>query len=578
MYRQKLLLFLLFFFTVFNVYSQFSADPHHQLYRYLDVWFGKGYIKELPSFRPIPEIVWVDILDRVIKVGSFRDKVIAEEYRAKLDKITVDSRTFAVGNLRSTQGTDTSQLDYFARASSGISIYSFVGSPLVSMAASFELGVQYKSLGAHDLKSFAMKPFVNEYISHLERAVDSSIRYTDGLGGAAIDFAYNSLSSMTIGTKDVFFHSGLMQRSIGLFHDDGIVVSPLAKQSPNFFVYWKVKPVAFTWAFFVLSAQRQYSKFDVDETTGEITTQKDQGLKLNKYYYYNSLTWYITEDIEFQIFESIMFGDFSLNYLAPLKLLYAVDSLSNFAAGNLTIGLSFSFRVHENVRIPISIVGDDLDAISLFSLDFNSTKKIAVETGVEWYPENIYFKSLKLNYKIMGPYTYTHPVVSSSGLNSYSTEYNTTNHTHAGRPLASSLPPSSHRLSLDSTITPLSFLETTFFFHFQQHNNPSEGVLNGPLNDGSILDDGYYSIYDSNLSGNSYKDRNFFDFLTGTIEHKFTVGATINILDVRLSKSLLIYGNVHYQLNYTINKGSKAGINELSNDVSAFLGLKIEIY
>ncbi len=556
-------------------HAQLSADPNNEIYKHIDKWVGRGYVTQLPAFRPLPLTVLQDILETVIKVGSFRDRIIAQQFLTRVDTTIVENNTYGIFNTAPNNDNNTGY-GTLLKGGSLFSASSFL-TPLISISASFGLNATYTSKFSQKDKVLFSKPFIHPYVSILDDSPDDGIKFQNVLGGATIAAAWASRSSFTVGKKDLFVQTGIMQRSIGLSHDDGLIVSPVAKYSPNAIVFWRLKHVSFTWAFFALSARQQFKEFSVDER-GFINYSRSTSDRLGKYFFYNAVNWYVNPNIELFVFESVMFGTFNFSYLLPFKYMYAVDSLGDFAEGNLMIGGGIKLRLNNTLTFPTTIVVDDFDPIAFVQGSLNSAKKIALETGVDWYPISLFLKNISFKYQIIGSYTFSHGAVGDA-YTVHAVGFNYTNHTHYSRHFGSTMPPSSHRFTINTTITPLSFLELTFFMRFMQHNNPSVGFLNGPLNDGSIYDDGQYSAFDGPTDNiNAYKKRGSLDFLTGTIENTFYVGSIIDILDIQLTKYLALYGNLHYEFRYTINKNLIDNNNEQRHEVSGLLGLRIKLY
>ena len=556
-------------------HAQLSADPNNEIYKHVNKWVGRGYITHLPIFRPLPLVVLKNILSTVIEVGSFRDSIIAKQFLSRVDTTIVENNTYGIFNTAPNKDNNDGY-GALLKGGSLFSVSSFLG-PIASLTASFGLNATYTSKFSQEDKVLFSKPLINSYVSILDDSPDDGIKFQNVLGGATIEAAWASRTSFTVGKENLFIQTGIMQRSLGFSNDDGLIVSPIAKYSPNAIVFWKLKQISFTWAFFALSARQRFKEFSIDER-GIIDYETSSSDRLGKYFFFNSVNWYINQNVELFIFESVMFGNFNFSYLLPFKYMYSIDSLGDFAGGNLMIGGGLKVRFNNNITIPTIFVVDDFDPIALIQGNLNSSKKIALETGIDWYPTNLFLKNISFKYQIIGSYTFSHGSVGDA-YTSHSSGFNYTSHIHYSRPFGSTMPPSSHRFTFTITITPLSFLELTFFTRFMQHNNPSVGFLNGPLNDGSIYDDGQYSAFDSPTNNvNAYKKRGTLDFLTGTIEHTLYIGHIIDILDIQLTKYIALYSNLHYEFSYTINKNLIDENNIQRHEVSGLLGLRIKLY
>ena len=262
----------------------------------------------------------------------------------------------------------------------------------------------------------------------------------------------------------------------------------------------------------------------------------------------------------------------SICVLTTLKIIYAIDALSSFVAGNIFVGFSLDFRIAETLKIPFAVNVDDVNVNDLVRFRFNTKIKMGLQTGLTWSPRNDILKRLRLDYQLVLPYTYSH---SATGASLYSTDYNTSNNTVRGQHLATSLPPSSHRITLEVVTTPVRPLELGFAMRFIQHNNPSAGILKGPKNDGSIIDDGYYSKVYDNKEGPSFQNRN--GFLRGTIEH--TIESALSIgTNIPISTHASLFGDFSYTYRYIINYGLTPGLNNSEHAMFFSFGVNIASY
>ena len=145
----------------------------------------------------------------------------------------------------------------------------------------------------------------NKYGNQVEEIPDS-FKIAE-INSVRLDGFLETRTSFAVGNKNVFMQAGFMRRSIGPFFDDGLVVSSRAPQTGNIFVHWRGKSLAATWGLFMLTSKQEYKKFN-----GIDDFEESVDYKFNKVFFYNSLSWYITPNIEFNVFESVMFSDFNL--------------------------------------------------------------------------------------------------------------------------------------------------------------------------------------------------------------------------------------------------------------------------
>lgn len=529
------------------IWAQYSADPFSKIYTDIDQWEGRGYISHLPSFRPLPEVVLAAAMREVINKGDKSAIKKAQSYLTEINNFGITTNISLFGRINSvggniqavnrSYGNGSIEVSGSSRISEIISLSTKIGGHLI-FDKDAEKHVEMN-------KTYYLQKSQNK-LEELENIKVTTIDPVD------INMTFTNRTSFTIGTENLFLHAGFMRRSIGPFHEDGIIISPLAPQSSNIFVYWEGgEKIAVTWGIFALSSSQEYLKFDYDETTGDITSESSTRNKTNKFFYYNSLSWFIQDKLEISIFESVMFGNFNLGYLLPLKMIYAVDSQSDFSAGNLMAGFNIKYKPIKTITLPFSLLVDDISISEYITLNFYSKLKVASEIGIQWNPLSKYFKELKLGYQIVTPYTYTHVPISSNEL--YSTAYNTENHTHQGHHFASTLEPNSHRIYISTIISPIHYLTLEGFVRLEQHSNASAGILKGILNDGSILDDGYRSVYDpQNTGADNATFQHRLDFLTGTLETKVETGVNLEFI-FPIARKINIYSDINYSFRYTNN-------------------------
>lgn len=547
-------------------HAQYSADINSIIYKDIERWEGQGYIRQLPIFRPLPETVLVDIMRQVMKKGAFGDKQKAEMYFNKLTRLyfSSDVYTFHYLNFSSENGKQK-KLKWHGSIALQADILSFFASPLVSISVGFGGKIVMNKDNASSLGKVRHIYAGNRYLNKTEEIFDGFKLGT--LEPITLQGFWNIRTSFSVGKPTIFMQAGLMRRSVGPFFDDGILVSSRAPQTGNIFVHWRGKHLAATWGLFMLTSRQQYEKFNSPKDF-----EPSYRYKFNKAFFYNSLSWFITPNIEFNIFEAVVFGDVNFAYLLPVKVLYAIDGLSNFVASNLLTGFSFDFRVAETVKIPIVFLLDDLNINDLVRFKFDTKIKIAAQTGVTWTTRNSMLKKLRFDYQIVLPYTYSH---SRDGKMLYSTQFNTSNHTVQGKHLATSLKPSSHRIVLEAVISPLDVFELGFAMRLIQHNNPSAGILKGPKNDGSIIDDGYYSKAYDGKEGASFQNRN--GFLSGVIEH--TVEPSIFLgTDIPIFNNTTLYADASYTYRYIINNKLVSGAVAMEHVLLFHIGATIATY
>ncbi len=564
--KRVFLCILIFFIGGGISFAQYSADLNSEIYRDIELWEGRGYIRQLPIFRPLPETVLVDLMRQVMKKGMFADQQKAKLYFNKLTRLyfSGDIYTFHSLNFSSKNG-EQNKSKWYGSGAIQANFLSFFASPLVSISVGFGGKLVANKDDKSSVNEIRRVHAGNRYLNKTEEIPDSF-----KLGTAEpITFRgfWNARTSFSVGKPNIFMQAGLMRRSIGPFFDDGLIVSSRAPQTGSIFVHWRGKYLAATWGLFMLTSRQEYKKFKSPKDFAP-----SYSYKFNKVFFYNSLSWFITPNIEFNIFEAVMFGDLNFAYLLPIKIIYAIDGLSSFVSGNMFLGFSFDFRIAKTVKIPIIFLVDDVNVNDLVRFKFDTKIKVAAQTGLTWTPQNSVLRKLRFDYQIVLPYTYSH---SRDGKTLYSTQYNTTNHTVQGQHLATTLKPSSHRITLEAVIAPVEVFELGFALRFMQHNNPSEGILKGPKNDGSIIDDGYYSKAYDGKEGPSFQNRN--GFLSGLIEH--TIEPSIFLgTNIPIFTNTTLYADASYTYRHTINNNLISGDVAMEHILLFHLGFNIATY
>ncbi len=559
--------FVLCFVTVYGAYGQYSADPYEYIYRDISLWESKGYLKHVPHFRPLPEVVLIDLMERMLEKGSLADKQRAQYYLERLDS-TFHFFTDLNFAQKSEFTPHNNPLGLIGNLYFGGSAYY----KLFSISGGFSGNALLTN--PYDNRDTYRNIYYSKYLLNKREEISDLNAFK--IEDIDLGLSFGVRSALSLGTKNLFFHGGLMRRSIGPFFDDGVIVSSRAKLSPNFMVHWRGENLAATWGVFNLTARSQFSQFDNgerDKDTGEFIRlpefTKSYDVRLNKYFFYHSLSFFLGENFDFHVFEGHMTGEVTLANLLPMKVMYQLGSFSNYGdySGNTYLGIASTLRFLDILTIPIVLYVDDVNVEDLAQFDFDTKIKLAAQVGLKWAPRVSTLQFLSLDYQIVLPYTYTHNGV--SGL--YTTQFNTENYLHFNQPFATSLLPSSHRFTFAFELLPLSFLTLGGMTRFIQHNNPSDGILSGPLNNGGFLDDGYYSVYDKN-SGPSYQNRN--GFLENTVETQLELGLSLKIF-YPINKLLTVYGDVAYTYSFAYNYQRTPDLTHQKHILLYSLGLRL---
>ncbi len=464
-----------------NADAQVSADPFNSIYEWFDIWEGRGYITQMPVFRPYPENVVLQALRRVAEVGDPESRRVAQEWIERLD-VRFDREFQLISELRTLDGED-----FHAKGAIALEAHGRLGEN-VTVAG----GIAGVLLDVED----------GELLPNGERTERDLPDDWSKITVAGRDLAaLNQINSSFVwGSESLYLHTGIMRRSFGPFHDDGIVWSPYARQSPGIITSWRVRNFRFTAGLFALTATQLYQErtpFNEDDANVDVIADipgaefyLDPDEFPGKWVFLQDFRWQPLSWLTLAFFESVTWGPrFELTYLTPLKWTYsAQNGLGDVDSSK--IGLSVVGRPRRDLQVPFVVYVDDASFNDLAQFDFDTKLKLGVHTGAIWTPEHSLLRRVRLDYLALFPYMYTHD--ERSGV--YAPEPNYTNYTHQGSSLGPGLEPNSDRVELETSFAPLPRLTTTLTGTVIRHANASEGIegLNLANNDGTITDDGRY--------------------------------------------------------------------------------------
>lgn len=471
-----------------SVSAQVSADPLDPLYEWFDTWEGRGYLGHMPVFRPYPEHVIVEALERVARVGDEESQVVAREWLERLDG-SLDTEIRAIAEARTQDG----EL-FHLKGAAEVVLHGRLGENVT--AAGSVAGVIL------DVEDGELLPYGDR--TDWDVTDDwSTIPFPGGRDVAALNQVN---SSFAWGSDSLYVHAGIMRRSFGPFHGDSIVWSPYAFQSPGFVAHWDAGDFRFSAGLFSLSATQLYrdrDPFNASSANTDVIAEADvAGAEFlydpqehpGKWVFLQDFRWQARPWLDVAFFESVTWGPrFELAYLTPLKWAFNAQGNVGFADSS-KMGLSAVVRPRRDLQLPFVLYVDDASFNDLVRLNFDTKLKLGLHTGAVWTPEHPLVHRVKLDYLALLPYMYTHD--GDGGV--YAPQPNYTNYTHQGSSLGPGLEPNSDRLRLQTTFRPAPRLRTTLYGHMLRHANASEGVENLGLagHDGTITDDGrYYHFY-----------------------------------------------------------------------------------
>ena len=520
--------------------AQYSADPLNGIYADFDQWEGAGYLRDMPPFRPYPEPVLIAALQRVARVGDAEARETAQRY---LDRL---NRTFDI-EWQVTQETRTDGDNFHVKGALGAVMQGRL-SDSVTLAGSVT-GLLL------DMEDGELLPRGRR--TQWDILDDwSSIP----LGGRDVAALNQVNTSFAWGRESLYLHAGIMRRSFGPLHDDGVVWSSYAHQSPNLVVSWQHERFRYSFGLFSLTATRRYRELTpFDELDGSEARIIDDTENLTARLMYDPDEypgkWVFVHDFRYSpfdwltvaFFESATWGPhLELAYLVPLKWGFNAQGNSAFA-GSSKMGVSAEFRPRRDLSIPVIAYVDDANFNQWVRFNFDSKLKIALHTAVVWTPFHSLVRRVALDYVAVSPYTYTH----DGEYGMFGTEPIYTNYTHQGLPIGPDLRPNSDRLTLSTTLRPAPRFALNLQGRMIRHGNASADVdgLGTVGHDGSIFDDGrYYRVaedggrYYINSGRLSFQER--LDFLNqDLIERTYQLGFDLDYtIPLRRSRLILSGG------------------------------------
>jgi len=517
----KLFIILFLLFSVI-LSAQTVHEPNSEIYKDIDIWLVKGYIKEFPPMiRPYPVKLINKILEQVIDNGDEKAVELAQRY---FDGLAPGSRAVHPGLKTYIHGNEED--------------YGVVVSPFVEGLFHIRdlLSVSYNFTFHADTDKYI--PSINRFGGEQFNIPDTYSPYPDLQNDKADVGPFRVLQNWTsliaLGNSDIYFQGGLSRSSYGPFYDNGVVVGPQAPRAGHFsFVFWD--PL---YSYEILFQSIVATDYYCDEWFH------------SKYNVVHTLNFRPIQNLEFGIVQSLTFGErIDLLYLVPFSYLFGSQTVNGFN-DNAYIGLNFRWRPFNTFLMNTQVYIDDFSVNGI--LKGKPNFKAAGEIGVSWSPANSILSKLDFDYTAVMPYTYTHwPIPSSLRFNGHGNDadppYNASkspptanyyDYTHRGRNLGPDLEPNSDRISLRSSWKIIRNLDLNLSAYLIRHANASDDkpLFDPDFHDGSIFDSGSTDPWMPEHPGKStiqnYYDTETMDFLTqSVIETKLggTIGATWSI-------------------------------------------------
>ncbi|WP_461255422.1 hypothetical protein [Treponema sp. R80B11-R83G3] len=517
--------FFIILFLLFSIIlgAQTVHDPNGEIYKDIDIWIVRGYVKEFPpTIRPYPVKLINKILEQVIENGDEKAVGLAQKY---IDALAPGSRFLHPGLKTYVHGNDE---DY------GIVVSPFVEG-LFRIRDLFSVSYNFAFHGDTDKYDGKINRFGGEQFDVPGTYSPYPDLQNDKADVGPFRFLQNWTSLIALGNDDIYFQGGLSRASYGPFYDNGVVVGPQAPRAGHFsFVYWDPK-FSFEMLFQTITATDYYY----------------EEWYPSKYNIIHTINFRPIQNIEFGFIQSLTFGErIELLYLIPFSYLFGAQSITGFN-DNAFMGLNFRWRPFNTFLVNTQVYIDDFSVNGI--LEGTPNFKLAAEIGVSWAPIKSILSKLDLDYTAVMPYTYTHWVIPSNMRYNGGYDHDTRpdgitgtpvpnfyDYTHRGRNIGPDLEPNSDRISLRSNWKVIRNLDINLSAYLIRHANASadKPVFDPEYHDGSIFDsdgtDPWYNEIEEQPSKKSIQ--NYYDketnFLTQSlIETKLggTIGVTWSI-------------------------------------------------
>lgn len=359
-------LIIMFLLTI-SLNAQMNLDPSHKVYDDIYTWENKGYINNLPPFKPYPLPVLETILNRVIENGSISEKKITQEYLGELENRA---------GLYLSESFSKTDDDY-----GSISAMMLKGSGKLSKYLSVGVfGGAYATLD----EEFNPNPaFTN---SLLDYNTDVS-----NLGPFELLSSFNSVAAF--GTDRLWAQAALGRSSFGPFNDENVFFSPEAPQTGYFVANWYITDN-------LLFTKKLHQLVATDLMADDQYPDKylsSHGLQ------YQAFSW-----LNIGIYEAVLYGGrFDLLYLLPLTQLMYSQGVNAFRDNNL-IGVTGEIELPQNINIKGNWFVDDFDFNNTMKLNFDAKYKFGFELRTNWAPELPILREVEVGYSMLTPHMYTH--------------------------------------------------------------------------------------------------------------------------------------------------------------------------
>lgn len=510
----------------FPLFSQVAVDVFDPFYEDLSIWEDSGLINDAPSLKPLPLQEVKRILETVKAIGDAGQVRRATEYYNRFF-----GKAFhlgGAGDLAFKLPNTERELTLMPLAEINYFIFS-----LLSISASIGGTLTNK------INDDSPQPIFES--SKYDLAADNV-----KVGSFYVLPSFNT--GLAIGTSEYYASAAIARTHFGSFFDDSIFISKKAIHQGQFNFVINKSFWSYTQSFLALTATN-----DLKENRGPKKFLMLHSLEIRP------LSW-----LSFGLVDSMVYGNrFEPLYFVPFSVFFISQGLYDFPDNSL-IGLTFSIKPYEGIRLDMALNADDLGFNEIVKFKKDAKWRMAGQFGFSYtMPRSHWFTFIKLDYTFVTPYAYTHGDSHNSEVPNYS------NYTHSGSPLATQLWPNSDRLSLKLKFRPKHGIDLSLFNIFMRHANIVESI-----DDLNILKDYFAKKYNTDGShlthgvitedrGNGESRNKGHAFLYETPFMKQQTIQYINQLGFLLSFNLPILksgGKMLFSAGYTFEANINGGV------------------
>ncbi|MGL1890168.1 MAG: hypothetical protein OCD02_01010 [Spirochaetaceae bacterium] len=370
---KKILLILSIILISFNIYSSGSNSARDEIYEDIDHWRNIGLIDRLPPIRPYPAQYLIFIFNEVIKRGGEIDVIKAQRYLESFTTMNLES------TIKHNSYTDLEEYE---------TISGFGLEANIPLHEYFTAGIDINVFMLNQIDMDTLAPTRST-------GIDLNI---DNMTIETGDITWDVLQSLNMnagfGTDRLWFQSGMMSSSFGPLFSDSVVLNPNAKQAAHF---------SGTWIHDLFTASYLFMPIVATDNTGDEETD-------DKYIHIRSLDFKFTDFWEFQFYETVVYGGKGVKpifFLPFNEFFYSAGQGGTWDVNSL-LGLSSRFQFPQNISLYGTVYLDDINAIEVVKLNFDTRFKLAAQFNLDWSPEESVISTVNLTYTAIMPYMYTH--------------------------------------------------------------------------------------------------------------------------------------------------------------------------